>query len=148
MDRLALLGSEETPEVTRAQQDYKRFNREIALMLDVSGSMSGTKLSDMKIAAKDLVGIVMQNNGASEYKARVALVPFSGDVRPPSSLARHHHQPRLAGDAHQDDSQQRGRITTYTYYKSVCVGERAGAGSLYQRPRCDRRLYHGCLRGR
>jgi Putative Flp pilus-assembly TadE/G-like len=61
---------------------------EVSLMLDVTGSMcadgegpctSSPKLDALKIAAQDLVNIVIHNEGDSV--ARVALVPFSTRVR-------------------------------------------------------------------
>jgi Flp pilus assembly protein TadG len=61
---------------------------EIALMLDITGSMCGSspwscssaaKLDDMKTAAKDLVNIVVWQD-QSEFTSRVALVPFSEHV--------------------------------------------------------------------
>ncbi len=61
---------------------------EVSLMLDVTGSMcadgegpctSSPKLDALKTAAKDLVNIVIHNEGDST--ARVALVPFSTRVR-------------------------------------------------------------------
>ena len=52
---------------------------ELALMLDVTGSMSGQKLADMKWAAKDLIDIVMPAGGPGS-PTRVALVPFSNRV--------------------------------------------------------------------
>ena len=59
-----------------------QYSVEIGLMLDTSGSMSGTKITDMKLAAKDLVDIVVwDNQGSSQYTAKVALAPFSADVR-------------------------------------------------------------------
>mgnify|MGYP001459630150 CR=1 FL=1 len=61
------------------------LNLEIALMLDVSGSMSSNnKIGDMKDAAKDLVNIVVWDD-QSAYKSRVAIVPFSTSVRPPDA---------------------------------------------------------------
>ena len=51
---------------------------EISMMLDVTGSMWGTKLADLKTAAKDLVNIVVDSNNP-DY-ARVALAPFSEHV--------------------------------------------------------------------
>ncbi len=61
-------------------------NLEISMMLDISGSMGeGTKLSDMKSAANDLVDIVVWAD-QSKYTSRVAIVPFSSDVLPTSSL--------------------------------------------------------------
>ena len=62
---------------------------EVAVMLDVTGSMcddgngpcnTGTKVSGLKDAAKDLVNIVLQT-GSDKYTSRIALVPFSTRVR-------------------------------------------------------------------
>lgn len=49
---------------------------EISLMLDVTGSMDGTKITDLKVAAKDLVDIVVWAD-QSNFTSRVALAPFS-----------------------------------------------------------------------
>lgn len=65
-------------------------NVEVAVALDVTGSMcddgngpctSGNKLTGLKLAAKDLVNIVLQPSGSSKYTSRVALVPFSTRLR-------------------------------------------------------------------
>lgn len=50
---------------------------EVSLMLDVTGSMGGQRMIDLKSAAKDLVNILV-DDGAPE--ARVALAPFSHAV--------------------------------------------------------------------
>jgi Flp pilus assembly protein TadG len=64
-------------------------NLEVALMLDVTGSMcndnngpckTGTKIDALKDAAKDLVKIVIQGD-TSTSTSRVALVPFSTRIR-------------------------------------------------------------------
>jgi hypothetical protein len=54
---------------------------EIALMLDTTGSMAGSKMSALKEAAIDLVNIVVWND-QSEYTSRVAVIPFSYYVNP------------------------------------------------------------------
>ncbi len=54
-------------------------NLEISMMLDVTGSMQGQKLTDLKAAAKDLIDIVIWED-QSEYTSRVALAPFSDRV--------------------------------------------------------------------
>ena len=54
-------------------------NLEIAMMLDVTGSMGGQKIIDMKTAAKDLVDIVVWDD-QSRYTSKVALAPFSARV--------------------------------------------------------------------
>ena len=53
---------------------------EVAMILDVSGSMdTGTKLADLKMAAKDFIDIVLWED-QSQYTSRVALVPFASYV--------------------------------------------------------------------
>ncbi len=49
---------------------------EVSMMLDVTGSMDGQKLADMKVAAKDLIDIVVWDD-QSQFSSRVALAPFS-----------------------------------------------------------------------
>ncbi len=64
-------------------------NLEIAVMLDVTGSMcdngtgpctSGVKISGLKAAAGDLANIVLGTTSPT-YSSRIALVPFSSAVR-------------------------------------------------------------------
>ncbi|MFB7881494.1 ubiquitin-activating E1 FCCH domain-containing protein [Brevundimonas diminuta] len=61
-------------EVVRASR-----NVEVALVLDITGSMSGSPLASLKEAAKDLVGLVVQEQ-QSPFTSRVALVPYSMGV--------------------------------------------------------------------
>jgi len=49
---------------------------EVSMMLDVTGSMDGSKIADLRAAAKDLVDIVVWA-AQSTYSSRVALAPFS-----------------------------------------------------------------------
>ncbi len=53
---------------------------EISLMLDVTGSMSGQKLQDLKDAVEDLTNIVISDN-PSTNKSRIALAPFANTVK-------------------------------------------------------------------
>lgn len=50
---------------------------EVAMMLDITGSMGGQRIADLKVAASDLVNILV-NDGEDEV--RVALAPFSHAV--------------------------------------------------------------------
>ncbi|HRD46244.1 MAG TPA: pilus assembly protein TadG-related protein [Caulobacter sp.] len=61
-------------EVVRASK-----NIEVALALDVTGSMGGSKIADLRTAAKELVDIVVQTQ-QSPYYTRVALAPYSMGV--------------------------------------------------------------------
>lgn len=54
-------------------------NIETALMLDITGSMSGSKLSDLKLAAKDLIDIIVWDD-QSKVTSKVSVVPFSARV--------------------------------------------------------------------
>jgi len=69
--------------------DGKSGNLEIALMLDVTGSMcdgnaavcsSSTKLDAMREAAADLVKVVVWEDQGT-YRSRVAVIPFAGRIR-------------------------------------------------------------------
>jgi Flp pilus assembly protein TadG len=51
-------------------------NLEVAMVLDVTGSMKGQKLTDLKAAANSLIDIVVQDV-QSPYYSKVALAPFS-----------------------------------------------------------------------
>jgi Flp pilus assembly protein TadG len=55
------------------------INLEVAVMLDVTGSMKGTKLADMQAAAHDLVDIIIWDD-QSTFQSRMALIPFSQAV--------------------------------------------------------------------
>lgn len=57
----------------------KDMDVETSLMLDITGSMSGSKITDLKLAAKDLIDIVVWND-QSIATSRVALAPFSAKV--------------------------------------------------------------------
>lgn len=96
---------------------------EISMMLDVSGSMgAGTKFADMKLAAKDLVNIVVWDN-QGEYTSKVSLVPFSSYVRPPASLLAAVRGPGPFNN--QSPSMVNGQ--TITHRATSCVAERVGA---------------------
>ncbi|WP_428151882.1 pilus assembly protein TadG-related protein [Brevundimonas sp.] len=68
-------------EVVRSSQ-----NVEVALVLDTTGSMAGTKIADLKLAAKDLVDIVVQDDQSPWY-TKVSLVPYSMAVNPGAAAA-------------------------------------------------------------
>ncbi len=51
---------------------------ELAMMLDVSGSMDGSKIRDLRDAATDLVDIL--HNGSPQNDVRIGMVPYSTSV--------------------------------------------------------------------
>ncbi len=81
IDRLPLMydAQSKQAEATIAQGGNNGSSIEIGLMLDTTGSMSGQKLVDLKLAAKDLVDIVVWDD-QSNYTSRIALAPFANTV--------------------------------------------------------------------
>lgn len=92
---LRIAGLSQLPVSTPASALYTQggpnggSNLEIAVMLDVTGSMcddgtgpckTGTKISGVKQAAKDLSNIILGST-SSTYTSRMALVPFSSAIR-------------------------------------------------------------------
>jgi hypothetical protein len=59
-------------------------NIEIALVLDVSGSMSGQKLANLKIAASEFVDTVFAQD--TSHRVSVAIVPYNAQVNLPEVL--------------------------------------------------------------
>lgn len=103
-------------------------NLEISMMLDVTGSMSGSKIADLKTAAKDLIDIVVWDD-QSEYSSRVALVPFSEGVRMPyaSALndARGTRSSKITKEGwYYDNGWEFGM---HDYHRQNCLVERAGS---------------------
>ena len=54
-------------------------NLEVALVLDITGSMGGQRLTDLKIAAKDLVDLVVQPVQTPFY-SRMSVIPYAVGV--------------------------------------------------------------------
>jgi len=52
---------------------------EVSMVLDVTGSMRGAKLNDLKAAADDAIDILLPS-GAANSKVRIGLVPYSWSV--------------------------------------------------------------------
>lgn len=68
-----------------SEVDRSSRNLEVALALDITGSMQGQKLLDLKEAAKDLVDLVVQPV-QTPYYSKLALVPWSMSVNPGNAL--------------------------------------------------------------
>lgn len=57
---------------------FKMRNVELAMVLDITGSMSGQKIADLKLAAKDIVDIMLP--AGKPALNRIALAPYSASV--------------------------------------------------------------------
>jgi Flp pilus assembly protein TadG len=85
VDKLPLISLAQTK--FGSQLGMKTGETEISVMLDVTGSMAGSKLTSLKSSAQKLVDIVTTANQDAKYKTRVALIPFSEDIRMPTATA-------------------------------------------------------------
>ena len=62
-----------------SQVTLSSSNIEVSLVLDITGSMGGSKITDLKSAATDLINIVVQDQQTPFY-SKAALIPFSMGV--------------------------------------------------------------------
>lgn len=76
---MSVLGTDSTDIAATAEATLSSRDVEVALVLDVTGSMSGTRISDLREAAHELVDIVVQDLQDPFY-SKVALVPYSNSV--------------------------------------------------------------------
>ena len=61
-------------------------NLEVALVLDITGSMDGSRISSLKTATKDLIDTIVQDVQTPTY-SKVALIPYSQAVNVGSNAA-------------------------------------------------------------
>ena len=61
---------------------YEKMDIEVALQLDVTGSMAGSKLADLKTATKDLIDILIPDDTAllAGQKVRIGYAPYDAGV--------------------------------------------------------------------
>lgn len=119
IDKLPLLSTAQTTfsQAQLAVGGNGGENLEIAMMLDVTASMAGQKLQDMKDSASDLINIVVWDD-QSKFTSKVAIVPFSEDIRLPSTTA--------LSKARGTTLPSSKSVSSTTYYLSDCVVERTG----------------------
>lgn len=76
-----LFGAESTRRVSiESAAVYSDKKIEISMMLDVTGSMAGQKLRDLKSAASNAVNTLLAGQKASDPRVRVAIVPYANAV--------------------------------------------------------------------
>ena len=117
-------------------------NLEVSMMLDVTGSMcnsppssnqqpctSANKLNALKDAAKDLVDIVVWKD-QSKYTSKIALVPFSEDVKLPTTTARDEARGNKWPETQSKQNCSWFGCSTTNYYRSDCMVERTGSSKF------------------
>lgn len=128
----------ELPLLKASGDDYSRAvltvgsnaqtNLETSVIVDLSGSMAGQKILDLKAAAKDLVNIIVWAN-QGKYTSKVALVPYGIAVNagPYADIAR---GKIAAGTCTKPGCEYFTFTNSYeqpnTFAVSTCVSERTG----------------------
>lgn len=81
---LSMAGINTMPITATSKSEEKIPNLEISLVLDVSGSMGGSKLANLKVAAKEFVTTLLAN--AEDDTVAISIVPFNHNVAPSDDL--------------------------------------------------------------
>ena len=81
---LRMLGIQDYNVYANSKAEQGLDNIEIALVLDVSGSMTGQKLANLKIAAGEFVDTVFAQD--MDHRVSVAIVPYNAQVNLPAVL--------------------------------------------------------------
>jgi Flp pilus assembly protein TadG len=90
---MSLMGIDEFFVNADSAAEEKISNVEVSLVLDVSGSMAGTKINTLKPAASNFVDTILQNS--EEGKASISLVPFSTQVNVGATIMSQYNVTRL-----------------------------------------------------
>ena len=79
-----MIGVESFDAKAQSRAVQKITNVELSLVLDVSGSMAGAKISNLKAAASNFVQTILENDVGG--RTAIALVPYNGQVNLGSAL--------------------------------------------------------------
>ncbi len=107
MTLTSILGFDTITVPVTASTKFDSKDIELGMALDITGSMAGSKIADLKTAAKDLVEILLPDGG-TQNKVRIGLAPYSAAVN------LHKYASAVSGGASTDG----------------CVWERTGANAF------------------
>lgn len=97
---LHMIGIEEFDAVARSGAAQSATKIELSLVLDVSGSMAGQKLTNLKAAASEFVNTVLSAD--TDERISIALVPYNGQVNLGPNLRARYNVTDLNGVANSD----------------------------------------------
>ncbi|MEN9060366.1 VWA domain-containing protein [Ponticoccus litoralis] len=85
---MSLIGVDTLAAAGRARAENAGALMEISLVLDISGSMSGQKIEQLKTAAKSFVDMVLGEGGA-ESNVTISIVPYNATVNLGDSFSQY-----------------------------------------------------------
>ncbi len=112
-------------------------NIEVALILDNTGSMAGSRITNLKVAAKDFVDIVVKTTQTPFY-SKVAIVPYSMGVNVGNTYATAARGSVINGisttPGHSNYRFKNTDNKDKTFAISTCVSERTGSEAFTDAP--------------
>ncbi len=132
---MAITGVTKTTLRAAAEVTKSGSSIEVALILDNTASMAGSRITSLKAAAKKFVGIAIWPN-QTPYYSKVAIVPYTMGVNVGgtyATLARGSVTSGTSttpGSANYRFKNPSNQNTTFAI--SDCVSERTGSRSLYR----------------
>lgn len=84
---MRVLGQTDKPVATLSKASYSNTLVEVAIALDVTGSMAGSKIASLKRAANNAVNTLIPDANAAE-RVRIGLVPYASSVNAGPALSR------------------------------------------------------------
>ena len=106
---------------------YSDKTVEVAMMLDVTGSMAGQKIKDLKAAAGNAVDAFLSGQNASNPRVRVAIVPYANSVNAGALAASTVFVETKAADRKQAPGNADPRYVSASPRPDTCATERKGA---------------------
>ncbi|MGQ2908049.1 MAG: pilus assembly protein TadG-related protein [Aliihoeflea sp.] len=121
-----LFGAEKTRDVAATTAALYADRRiEVAMMLDVTGSMAGSKIRDLKTAAKNAVDSFLRNQRPGQERVRISIVPYANSVNAGTLAASSVYVERNAGERVQAPSNIAPRAVSASRPDN-CATERKG----------------------
>ncbi len=106
---------------------YSDKTVEVAMMLDVTGSMAGQKIKDLKAAAGNAVDSFLSGQNASNPRVRVAIVPYANSVNAGALAASTVFVETKAADRKQAPGNADPKYVSASPRPDTCATERKGA---------------------
>lgn len=106
---------------------YSNKTIEVAMMLDVTGSMAGQKVKDLKTAASNAVDSFLTGQDASNPRVRVAIVPYANSVNVGTLAASTVFVETKLGDRKQAPGNGDPQLASAPARPDNCATERKGA---------------------
>jgi len=105
---------------------YSDKQIEVAMMLDMTGSMKGQKIEDLKTAATNAVNSMLANQDPDDPRVRVAIVPYASGVNVGSLSSSTYAEtssssdlPPVAGSALLVNKTKQQTLPAFAQYQSV-----------------------------